>query len=204
MIQEREERDASSRTKKLNEVTKKQQQKYINKANSLPEGYSSSFNTSPMMSMTLENNGAEEKVMVTDDEAAKSYEDIPVCVLCGTELGLGIPSDFKGISDKDKGVSFEALQSKYKSLCPYQTLARPTDVDRDISRRTFISSCGHAFCGRCFVRIDNARTMSTKLKNKLKGLKGPSHPDNYGPKQCPAAGCRCILRKRGMMREVYF
>lgn len=204
MIQEREERDANTRTKKLNEITRNQQEKYIKKANTLPEGYLASFNTSPMMSMMLEKDGKEERVLVTDDVAAKTYEEVPVCVLCGVELGLGIPDDFKGIVDEDKGVSFEALQSKYKCHCPYQTLARPTQVDRDMSRRTFVSSCGHTFCGRCFVRIDNARSMNTKSKNKLKGLKGPSHPDNYGPKQCPAEGCKCLLRKRRMMREAYF
>lgn len=204
MIQEREERDASTRTKKLNEVTKSQQQKYIDKANSLPEGYSASFNTAPLMSMTMENEGREETVMVTDDVAAKTYIDVPVCVLCGVELGVGIPDDWKGVSEEDKGVSFEALQSHYKFHCPYQTLARPTLVDRDLSRRTYVSSCGHTFCGRCQVRIKNARDISAKEKNKLKNSQGPSHPDNYGPKKCPAEGCNSNLRKKGIMREVYF
>ncbi|CDO92852.1 unnamed protein product [Kluyveromyces dobzhanskii CBS 2104] len=204
MIQEREERDANTRTKKLNEVTKSQQQKYIDKANTLPEGYSASFNTAPLMSMTFENNGKEETVMVTDDVAAKTCVEIPVCVLCGIELGVGIPDDWKGVSAEDKGVSFEALQSHYKFHCPYQTLARPTQIDKDLSRRTYVSSCGHTFCGRCQVRINNARDISAKEKNKLKNSQGPSHPDNYGPKKCPSEGCNSNLRKKGIMREVYF
>ncbi|BAP69387.1 e3 ubiquitin-protein ligase complex SLX5-SLX8 subunit SLX5 [Kluyveromyces marxianus] len=204
MIQEREERDASLRTKKLNENTKSHQQRYIDKANQLPEGYSASFSTTPMMKMTLEKEGKEEQVLVTDDVAAKTYIDIPVCALCGVELGVGIPDDFKGIAESDKGVSFEALQSRYKIHCPYQTLARPTQVDRDLSRRTYISSCGHTFCGRCQVRIKNARDISAKDKNKMKYTRGPSHPDNYGPKICPAEGCCSKLRNKGIMREVYF
>ncbi|AAS52894.1 AER213Cp [Eremothecium gossypii ATCC 10895] len=204
IIQAREERDLDSRKRKYMEDTKSQQQAFVARAQRLPEGYYASFDPTPKMKMTLEKNGKTEEVVVADDLAAKSYVEVPVCCLCGVELGLGIPDDFAGISAVDRGVSFESLVSKYDFHCPYQALAHPSIADRDLSRKTFVAHCGHTFCGRCFARINNAKRFSKISKKRLAELHGPSHPDNYGPRVCPAEGCRGQLRTRGKMREVFF
>ena len=204
MIQEREERERDVVMKNLMNKTKAQQEEFEARAASLPEGYSASFDTTPKMKLDIMKNGKEETIIVTDDDLAKTLDDIPVCCLCGAELGVGIPDDFTGMSQRDRGISFEGLVSKYKFHCPYQTLARPSVLDRDLSKRTFIASCGHAYCGRCFARIDNAKKKSKTPKKKLAQLKGSAHPDNYGPKLCPAESCKKLIRSRGKLKEVYF
>lgn len=204
MIQEREEMEHDIRTKKFMEKTKAQQELISKRSLELPDEYSASFDTEPKVKMDIVKNGKPETVIVEDFDLASRFEDIPVCCLCGVELGVGIPDDFQVISKVDRGVSFECLVYKYKFHCPYQSLAKPSQLDRDLSKRTFVASCGHTFCGRCFARIDNARSKSRMAKKRLSELKGSSHPDNYGPKVCPAPGCKACLRSRGKMREAFF
>ncbi|CAI4057776.1 hypothetical protein SKDZ_04G2200 [Saccharomyces kudriavzevii ZP591] len=204
MIQEREERERDVVMKNLMSKTKAQQEEFEDRAARLPEGYSASFDTTPKMKLDIMKNDKEETITVTDDDLARTLEVIPVCCLCGVELGVGIPDDFIGMNQKDRGISFEGLVSKYKFHCPYQTLARPSMLDRDLSRRTFIAACGHAYCGRCFARIDNAKKKSKTPKKKLASLRGSAHPDNYGPKFCPAESCKKPIRSRGRLKEVYF
>ncbi|CAR25654.1 ZYRO0A04994p [Zygosaccharomyces rouxii] len=204
MIQEREEREHDSRTKKYMEKTQDQQQSYVQRAMELPDGYSASFDTEPKIKLDIVRDGKEETVVVKDDSVSDQWQEVPVCTLCGVELGVGIPDEFEGITKMDRGVSFECLVYKYQFHCPYQTLARPSQLDRDLSRRTFVAPCGHTYCGRCFARIDNARGKSRMAKRKLAQLKGSAHPDNYGPKICPAKGCKSPIRTRGKMREAFF
>ncbi|QLG71899.1 hypothetical protein HG535_0C02510 [Zygotorulaspora mrakii] len=204
MIQEREEMEHDMRTKKFMEKTKSQQDQFMKKSMALPDGYSASFDTEPKIKMEIVKDGKPQTVIVEDFELASKCEDVPVCCLCGVELGIGIPEDFHGISKVDRGVSFECLVYRYGFHCPYQSLSKPSQLDRDLSKRTFVASCGHTFCGRCFARIDNARSKSRMAKKKLAELRGSSHPDNYGPKTCPAPNCRACLRSRGKMREAFF
>ncbi|CAI4058401.1 hypothetical protein N7582_001098 [Saccharomyces uvarum] len=204
MIQEREERERDVVMKNLMNKTKAQQDEFEERAANLPEGYSASFDTTPKMKLDIMKNGKEETITVLDDDLAKTLEDVSVCCLCGVELGVGIPDDFVGMSQKDRGISFEGLVSRYKFHCPYQTLARPSVLDRDLSKRTFVASCGHTYCGRCYARIDNAKKKSKSPKKKLAELKGSAHPDNYGPKLCPADSCKKLIRSRGRLKEVYF
>ncbi|CCD22805.1 SUMO-targeted ubiquitin ligase complex subunit SLX5 NDAI_0A06510 [Naumovozyma dairenensis CBS 421] len=204
MIQRREDAERDSRTKGFMSKTKPQQDGFKKRALALPEGYSSSFSTEPKVKMTVKKNGKDETVIMEDVDLAKYWMDVPACILCGVELGVGIPKDFVGTSDKDHGVSFEFLVSKYDFHCPYQSLSKPSQLDRDLSQKVYVASCGHTFCGRCYVRIDNAKSKSKLPKKKLAELKGSSHPDNYGPKTCPGPSCKTLLRSRGRMREIYF
>lgn len=204
MIQEREEREHDCRTKKFMEKTHSQQQSFVQRAIDLPDGYSASFDTAPKVKLDIVRDGKQETVVVQDDSVCDKWLEVPACTLCGVELGVGIPDEFGGISKLDRGVSFECLVYKYQFHCPYQTLARPSQLDRDLSRRTFVAPCGHTYCGRCFARIDNARGKSRMAKKKLAQLKGSAHPDNYGPKICPASGCKSAIRTRGKMREAFF
>ena len=143
MIQEREEQEYEARKRKYMEDTKSKQLGYLEKAVKLPEGYSSSFDTTPKMNITIKKNGKEEELTVTDDQAAAFYMDLPSCSLCGVELGVGIPDEFQGLSTQDRGVSFEALKAKYEFHCPYQALSKPSLVDRDLSRRTYVAAVSY-------------------------------------------------------------
>lgn len=203
MIQRREELERDQRVKSNMEKTKGMEEKFQERASTLPEGYNADFDTTPKMKLKIVKDGKEEHVIVDDDDAIETEMDVPACTLCGVELGVGIPDDFKGISASDQGVSFEFIVEEYGFHCPYQSLLRPTQLDRDLSRRSYISGCGHTFCGRCYVRVENAKTRTKGSRKSLSNLKGSSHPDNYGPRRCPAEGCKGLLRAKSRMREMY-
>lgn len=204
-IQEREERERDIRVKNYVEKSKPQEEMFIERCKTLPEGYSASFDTKIQNRMDVSEDGKERTITV-DDELPEEWEEVAVCCLCGVELGVGIPDDFEGMTKEDRSVSFEVLTAKYESFCPYQSLARPTKIDRDLSKKTFVASCGHTYCGRCVVRIHNARSRcsSRESRKKWAELKGSSHPDNYGPKTCPATDCKQPIRSaRSKMREAF-
>lgn len=192
IIQEREESERDQRVKEYNRKTQSLQQKYIEEAKHLPPGYSASFATPEV----IKDNDNDK-----DDE---EEEDMIVCTLCGVELGVGIPDEFSGITPEDIPLSFDELMEKYDSRCPYQTLGRPSTLDRDLSKRTYVSNCGHLFCGRCFRRYLYAREMKSKSKKSLQLKLGASHPDNFAPKICPADNCKYQVRAKAKMKEVYF
>ncbi|KAL3233004.1 E3 ubiquitin-protein ligase complex SLX5-SLX8 subunit SLX5 [Nakaseomyces bracarensis] len=191
IIQEREESERDQRVKEYNRKTENLQQKFIEDAKFLPPGYSASFATP-------------EVIKDNDNDRDVDDEEIIVCTLCGAELGVGIPDDFTGIKPEDIEMSFDELMEKYDSRCPYQTLGRPSTLDRDLSKRTYVSNCGHLFCGRCFRRYLYARDMKNKSKKSLQLKLGASHPDNFAPKICPADGCKYQVRSKAKMKEVYF
>lgn len=204
MIQAREENERDKRVKLFMEGTKAQEKQYHDKANQLPDGYSSNFDTIPKVKVKVVKNGKEETLILEDNTSEQDgIIEVPSCTLCGIELGVGIPDSFEGLNIKDKGVSFEYLVEEYGFTCPYQSLLKPTQLDRDLSRRTYVAACGHTYCGRCYVRIENAKSKSKMTKKKLATLYGSSNPNNYGPRVCPADGCTSKLRTRGKMREMY-
>ncbi|EDO19307.1 hypothetical protein Kpol_1036p52 [Vanderwaltozyma polyspora DSM 70294] len=206
MIQEREEVEKDLRTKKYSESTKEKQDEFERRATELPDGYSSSFNTEPKAKVDMTKNGVNGSVSVVDDTMAEDWEEIPICCLCGVTLSEGIPDEFQGMSNEDRFLPFEELKEKYDSFCPYQCLIRPSQSDRDFSKRVYVANCGHTYCGRCYRRIQNSKEKSKLPKSQLAKLKGACHPDNYGPKKCPVTSCNRLLRiSRGVaFREAYF
>ena len=205
MIQRLEETERDKEIKAFMDKTKGLQEEFHEKARELPYGYSCNFDITPRVKLKVTKTGDSETVMVDDEEATSGkYMEVPVCTLCGVELGVGIPDDFEGISLEDRRETFEKLVEKYECHCPYQSLMRPSQLDRDLSRRTYIALCGHTFCGRCYTRVNNAREKSKMPKRKLTMLKGSANPDNYGPRLCPAENCGKIIRAKGKMRRVYF
>ncbi|QLQ80346.1 hypothetical protein HG537_0D03470 [Torulaspora globosa] len=204
-IQEREERERDIRVKNFSEKSRPQEEKFLQKCNGLPQGYSSSFDTKIPPTMEVTEDGKKRTIMI-DDKIRDEWEEVAVCCLCGVELGVGIPDDFEGITKEDRHATFESLTARYEFHCPYQSLTRPTKLDRDLSRKTFVAPCGHTYCGRCVVRIRNAgsRCSNKDSKKKLANLKGSSHPDNYGPRTCPATNCRQPIRStKAKMREAF-
>lgn len=205
-IQDREEQEHNARTKKNMQKTRQQEGKIVERCKNLPEGFSASFDTTPTtVRMEPLEDGNKQAIVVEDEAAVAEWEEIAVCCLCGVELGVGIPDEFTGISPEDRGKAFEQLVNTYDSCCPYQSLTSANGTERDLSKKTFVASCGHAFCGRCVVRIENARSQPKSNKKRFSELKGPLHPDNYGPKTCPGADCKYSLRSgRSRMREAFF
>lgn len=204
MIQAREENERDKRVKLFMEGTKAQEKQYHDKADKLPDGFSSNFDTIPKVKVNVVKNGKQETLILEDNSSEQEgIIEVPSCTLCGSELGIGIPDSFEGLNQKDKGVSFEYLVEEYGFSCPYQSLLKPTQLDRDLSRRTYVAACGHTYCGRCYVRIENAKSKRKMTKKKLATLYGSSNPNNYGPTTCPAEGCTSRLRTKGKMREMY-
>lgn len=198
MIEERENRERDNKIKRLKEKSKSKQNQLIDKAAHLPKGFSASFSTEPINDIIhIDTN---DKIKENDE-----YEDIAICCLCGVDISCGIPDDFKGISEQDSEVSFESLVQKYGISCPYKSLASPTILDRDLSKRTFVSKCGHTFCGRCYLRISSASEATKSFTRKqLKKLIGPANPAIYGPSVCPAPDCNAKIRAKGRMTEIFF
>ena len=189
-IEQRENRERDIKVQKLKEKSEPLKQKYMNSAEALEKGgqYTSKFHS-----------------FDEDENSKKDTVAVPACTLCGVELGVGIPEDYNGIAEEDKKTEFKDLVMKYGFHCPYQSLFNPTQLDKDLSKRTFISKgCGHLFCGRCFARIDNAKGKTKLSKKKLAELKGSSNPNNYGPRVCPAKDCKNINRAKNRLKEVYF
>lgn len=205
-IQEREEQERDATTKANMQKTRQQEENLIEKCRQLPEGYSASFDTRPTtLRVEQLEDGNKQTIVVEDESAIAKFEEIAACTLCGVELGVGLPTDFTGVSAEDGELPFDELMEKYDSRCPYQSLPKVSDVDRALAKKTFVAPCGHTFCGRCVVRIENARSQSKLSKKELARLKGPFHPDNYGPKACPATLCKTNLRSaRSKMIEAFF
>ncbi|CEP60032.1 SUMO-targeted ubiquitin ligase complex subunit SLX5 LALA0_S01e01464g [Lachancea lanzarotensis] len=202
LIEARNEAEVDNKKRKLMESTKGKRSSFLEDAKTLPEGYSSSFDITPKLEMPIRRNKQTEIITVEDDEATEI--EIPACTLCGVELGVGIPDDYEGRSKSDENKTFNELVDKYHFHCPYQSLRRFTVADRDLSRETYVASCGHMFCGRCLARIRSARKVNEKSAKKFRNVMGPSHPDNYGPRQCPAENCRNKLRQNSTMQEIFF
>lgn len=193
-IQQREDRERDTKVKILKRKSEPLKQKYLEESKAIEnEGtFTTHFKTFT-------------ETETATDEATSQSCMVPSCVLCGIELGTGIPDDYQGTSEEDKKLDFEELVSKYQFPCPYQSLFKPTQLDRDLSKRTYISNgCGHTFCGRCYARIDNAKGKGRMSKKKLEELKGSSNPNIYGPKICPAKNCDSIIRAKNKLKEVYF
>lgn len=204
MIERREAAERSALTNKFSESTEAQKNKIYGKAGNLPSGYTSSFSSDILMNRdkmqnTNVSNGNTSSVVA---EVMEGYEKVPICVLCGVELGMGIPLDFEGKRSIDQ--SFEYMVEKYGVACPFQALTRPTDYDRECSKRCFVAKpCGHVFCGRCVLRVNHATRLSAGAKKSMSRFKGPSNPNNYGPNTCVGENCHVKLRKKGAFQEVF-
>lgn len=132
----------------------------------------------------------------------KKFKKVNICMLCAVPLRDGIPESFKGCRSKDQ--SFEYLARKHDVPCPYVALTAPTETDRTYSKRLFIStSCGHAYCGRCVMRISNSSKLPDKLKQRRRNAIGCANPYIYGPMNCVAEGCHATFNTKNAFREVF-
>jgi len=129
-------------------------------------------------------------------------EEDYVCILCGVTLGEGIPSDFRGNVSKTQ---LPVLQEQNDVPAPYQALNLITDVDRDLSKRIFMSTCGHTYCGRCVKNISSVRG-TLRSKSKLKFKKNDNDIENpfiYAPLKCIGPNCGVGLGAKKRFNEIF-
>lgn len=132
----------------------------------------------------------------------KNVKKVNICMLCATPLREGIPDSFQGCRVKDQ--SFEYLVKKHEVPCPYVALTAPTETDRRYSKRLFISTkCGHAYCGRCVMRISNSMKLPERIRKRRKNAVGCANPYIYGPKECVQPGCHAKFNEKNVFREVF-
>lgn len=124
-----------------------------------------------------------------------------VCTLCGVTLGEGVPNDFKG---NVSNTLLPVLQEQNDVQAPYQAISMVTDADRDLSKRIFMSSCGHTYCGRCVKNISNVGAVLKQMKPKPKSTDNSiGNPYIYAPPKCVGPDCKVNLRSRTRFWEVF-
>ncbi|EGV62126.1 hypothetical protein PSN45_000844 [Yamadazyma tenuis] len=121
------------------------------------------------------------------------------CELCGVTLGEGIPAEFKTNLEYNKKLA--QLSIEYGVSAPWFCFKQLTEVDKDLSRRVFLSKCGHSFCGMCIKNIGN-RPRATK-KNSKQDIT-IDNPRIYAPAKCPSFGCEHKFRGKKSFIELYF
>lgn len=124
-------------------------------------------------------------------------DDHLVCELCNIELGEGVPEDFQGDVRYDS--KFQHYCQEYECTAPWFCIYPFTKVDIDLSKRAFISKCGHLFCGRCVKNIGNRPKRKTK-ESKLISIK---NPNIYAPAKCPEPDCAKRFTAKSFT-EIYF
>lgn len=128
-------------------------------------------------------------------------EEDYVCTLCGVTLGEGVPNDFKG---NVSNTLLPVLQEQNDVQAPYQAISMVTDADRDLSKRIFMSTCGHTYCGRCVKNISNIGAVLKKMKPKPKSTDNSiGNPYIYAPPKCVGPDCKVNLRSRTRFWEVF-
>ncbi|CCH44445.1 E3 ubiquitin-protein ligase [Wickerhamomyces ciferrii] len=131
-------------------------------------------------------------------------EEEYVCLLCGVTLGEGIPKDFNG---NIENIKLPILQEQNDVNAPYQAVNLVTDADRDLSKRIFMSTCGHTYCGRCVKNISTVKETLKELKrNKIiwkRNDQNIKNPFLYAPGKCCAPDCGVGLCARRRFTEVY-
>ncbi|RCK54859.1 hypothetical protein Cantr_03830 [Candida viswanathii] len=129
-----------------------------------------------------------------------SKDEHLVCELCNVELGEGVPEDFEGDSRYD-GKLMHYCQ-EYQCTAPWFCVYPFTEVDIELSKRVFISKCGHMFCGRCVKNIGNRPKRSRKGSKEAK-LESIKNPNIYAPLKCPEPDCGKRFTPRSFT-EIYF
>lgn len=120
------------------------------------------------------------------------------CELCGVTLGEGIPQDFKSNPKYNK--DYDKYHKEFGVNAPWFCSLLITDVDKDLSKRVFLSKCGHIYCGRCIKNIGNR----PRGKNKNKNIMNMENYAIYSPSTCPAIGCEHKFRGKKSFIELYF
>lgn len=120
------------------------------------------------------------------------------CELCGITLGEGIPEDFK--TNIKYNQDYAKYQEEFGVAAPWFCSLQITDVDKDLSKRVFLSKCGHIYCGRCIKNIGNR----PRGKNSKKKLLSMENPAIYAPSSCPAVGCEHKFRGKKSFIELFF
>lgn len=112
-------------------------------------------------------------------------EENLLCELCGIQLGEGIPEDF--VANPRYNDSLEKYSADFRVQAPWFCITQCLDSDRALSKRVFVSKCGHVFCGRCIKNIGNrAPRRRSKKRDQEVTI---DNPLISAPRKCPAEGC---------------
>lgn len=131
---------------------------------------------------------------------AKNYtsdikqDSISGCEVCGVTLGEGISEDFK--TNLAYADDLKKYREEFDVPAPWFCTKQLTQADKDLSKRVFLSKCGHVFCGRCIKNIGNR----PKKKSKVLTIDNPAV---YSPSKCPASGCESRFKAKSFF-ELYF
>lgn len=155
------------------------------------------------------------KKKFSNDLGEENHND--VCVLCGTTFLQGIPTNYNEIPDdnaeKEKEVK-DLLKEGFRS--PWRSWEKFTNIEIDLSKKVFFSSCGHMYCGRCVNNIMRFRGLSIKQrKDELKKVKNGNsdrinasqmdfeNPGFSAPLKCVADGCNKRFCGKTPFNELY-
>lgn len=128
----------------------------------------------------------------------KSDENVG-CELCGITLGEGIPEDFKATSQYNLGL--EKYIEQFNVRAPWFCFKTLTDVDKELSKRVFLSKCGHLYCGRCIKNIGNRPRRRLRKEERVLTIE---NPDICSPVKCPSLGCAHTFKGKRSFTELYF
>lgn len=140
-----------------------------------------------------------------------------VCVLCGTIFLQGIPTNYNELpnnnAEKEKEIK-DLLKDGFRS--PWRSWENFTNIEIDLSKKVFFSSCGHMYCGRCVNNIMRFRGLSVKQrKDELKKVKNGNlekisaskmdfeNPGFSAPLRCVADGCNKRFCGKTPFNELY-
>lgn len=127
------------------------------------------------------------------------HDENACCELCGITLGEGIPEDFKANSRYNQSLS--EYSEQFGVLAPWFCFKSILDVDKELSKRVFLSKCGHLYCGRCIKNIGNRPRRKLKRDEKLLTIE---NPDISSPSICPSVGCEHKFKAKRSFIELYF
>lgn len=124
-----------------------------------------------------------------------------VCCLCCVTLGEGIPESFTGNREHRP---LAALQEAEDVHAPYRAMNMVTDGDRDLSKRIFMSGCGHTYCGRCVRNISSVKSLVKAMKHKYKRTDNDiESPFVFAPSKCVGPSCEKRLTGKKAFVELF-
>lgn len=126
------------------------------------------------------------------------HEENAGCELCGITLGEGIPEEFKANSQYNLKLS--KYIDQFGVRAPWFCFKSLTEVDKELSKRVFLSKCGHLYCGRCIKNIGNRPKRRTKKDTKEFTIE---NPDISCPYKCLSVACDHVFRGKRSFTELY-
>lgn len=137
-----------------------------------------------------------------------SNDETDVCILCGVTLIQGIPKDYSNQKDDNREELDGLLNDGF--IAPWNGITTYNDLDVDLSKKVFFSSCGHIYCGRCVNNIMRFRSMNVKERQTTRAkyknntaLNKFENPELCSPLKCVAHECSKKFTGKSPFNEMY-